>query len=149
MCGAESFLVKAEIEGTELKVCKNCARFGKVVNRFPDKKKNFGKSFVKSRPEEPKSVEMIVEDYSKILKSAREQKGLKQEELAKLVKEKESIIHHMESGEFKPSIFLAKKLEKFLHVKLIEQYEETHAVVGGKSGSGATTIGDLIKIKKR
>ncbi len=53
----------------------------------------------------------------------------------------------MESGKFEPSIKLARKIEKFLNIKLIEQHEEQHAGIKGESGEGFT-IGDFIKVKK-
>jgi putative transcription factor len=146
MCGASGFLLKAFVEGTELKVCKNCAKYGKVVGkvRAPSKKS----IKVRQRTEEPEIVEVIVENYSSIVKNAREEKGLKQEELAKNISEKESRIQKVESGDFKPSIKLAKKIEKFLRVKLIEDYEETHSALP-KTNPGKVTVGDLIKFRKR
>ena len=54
----------------------------------------------------------------------------------------------MESGEFKPSIPLARKLEKFLRIRLVDKYAEKHET-RAKSPKGILTIGDLIKVRKR
>ena len=54
----------------------------------------------------------------------------------------------METGEFTPTIEIAKKLERFLNIKLIEEYKE-EKIAQEKTSSKALTVGDLIKIKKR
>jgi len=147
MCGADTFLFLTMVEGTQLKVCKNCAKYGKIVGRVksPIEQKKIEKRRAVRQPE---LLQMIVEDYPKIIKKSREAMGLKQEELAQKIAEKESLIHHMENGQFKPSLGLARKLERFLRTKLIEQYEEKSGPTA-KQSSGPITIGDLIKIKKR
>ena len=148
MCGAEGFLVRAEIEGSQLKVCKTCSKYGKVLDRFPDRRKNNRFFKKKEKKEEPEVQLIINRAYPRLLKNAREKMGLKQEEAAKKLSEKESLIHHMEAGQFKPSIALAKKLERFFHIKLIEEYDGKFEKTDKKK-SGDLTIGDLIKIKKR
>ena len=142
MCGAETKLVTALVEGVELKVCKNCAGFGKVVKK-PIIKKSI-KPVIK-KPER-EIVQMIVEDYPKIIRNKREKMGLKQKELAKFLAERESLIHKMESGTHKPSLDLARKLEKQLNINLIEQKEIKSQST--KTQKKAVTIGDLINIKK-
>jgi len=71
---------------------------------------------------------------------------LKQEEFAKKLNEKESLIQKIESGHFEPSIGLAKKIGRFLKIKLVEEYEEVHEKQV-RSKTGSFTIGDIIKIK--
>jgi putative transcription factor len=147
MCGAEGYLVRALIEGTELNVCKNCAAYGKVLGRAKTVAKS-APAKTPTAPAEPQMIEIVVDEYPEILKAAREKLGIKQEELAKKISEKESVVHHMENGEFKPPIPLAKKLERFLHVKLVEQYKDAEDY---KSGAkiDTVTLGDFIKIRKR
>lgn len=148
MCGTQGFLLKVNIEGTQLNVCKNCSKYGKVIGKV------YTTSFsnkIKPQPkkvEVSKTIDIVVEDYPILLKDAREKIGLKQEDVAKLVSEKESLIHKMENGTFRPSIPLAKKLEKFYGIKLIEEYEEKHENQS-KIDQGIMTIGDKIKIRKR
>ena len=93
-------------------------------------------------------IQIITPDYSELIKKKREKLGLKQEELAKKIAEKESIIHKIESGQFEPSVELARKLEKFLNIKLIEQHEEVKVSLG-KKGEGAATLGDVVVIRKK
>lgn len=138
-------LNKAIVESVMMDVCENCGKFGKVVSS--------GRSLVslaerkvvmKHKPIE----ESIVGNYHNIIKKAREDKGLKQEELAKSVAEKESIIHKIETGSLKPSIILAKKLEHFLDINLVEIVEEKKEISFNLKDS-EMTIGDMLKIKKR
>ena len=145
MCGAETSLVSAIIEGVELKVCKNCASFGKILKK-PSKLRTITKK--RSVPQKPKKelVEMIVPNYSKIIREKREKMGLKQKEFAKFLAERESLIHKMESGNYKPSLELARKLEKQLSVKLIEEKEFEPQNL--KAEKKIYTIGDMVKIKK-
>ena len=142
MCGKESKLLVALVEGTEMNVCSQCAKFGKVVKRaeaYVIKKK---KATVKEAEQE--TIQVIVDDYTKIIKEKREQRGMKQEDFAKKINEKESLIHNIESGKFKPGIKLAEKIENFLGVKLIEEYKEEHLIGKTEPGNGMT-IGDMIK----
>ena len=153
MCGSESRLYKSEIEGTLLNVCHNCAKFGKVVANVHDKKflEKREKKWEKERQSRPllskeEITQSVVEDYAKIIKEKRESMDLKQEDFAKKINEKESIIHKIETSHFEPSIKLARKIEKFLRVKLVEQ-QVSESVETEKTPSEAFTLGDFIKIK--
>jgi putative transcription factor len=150
MCGSESELFRTLIESTELKVCGNCAKFGKILGPVKEETEIERKTLRKIEATEPEAdiIEMVVSDFSEIIKRKREQTGLNQKEFAKKINEKESIVHKMETGEFKPSIKLARKLEHLLGIKLVEDYEEEHKK-SKASESSTLTIGDMIKIKKR
>jgi putative transcription factor len=149
LCGAETEnLFRAIVEETELNVCKNCAKYGKVIEKrvVPVKEKVRNKL---TKPAEPEKeiIHVIVPDFAQRVKKKRESLKLKQKEFAKKISEKESLIHNIETGSFEPSIILAVKLEKFLKIKLIEEYEEEHKK-GSKTKTEGFTVGDLIKIKK-
>ena len=58
--------------------------------------------------------------------------------------EKESFIAKLESGNLTPSLELAKKLEKYLNIKLIIKEKAEEMPVNNKSKS-MMTIGDLLK----
>lgn len=143
MCGRDSVLVEAIIEGSLLSVCRNCASFGNVV-RLPTKGE-----VIKTRIDDKDDEELIVEDYNLRVKKARESKKLTQEDLAKYVAEKESVIHRVESGQFEPTLELAKKLEQFLRIKLIKNYkrEEKKENKNINLKNSSLTIGDVLKIK--
>lgn len=147
MCGGDLELVDAIVEGTMLKLCKRCAKFGRVITiEKPIIKEE--KIFESNRPiEEPQEV--IISNYSEIIKKARELKNLKQEEVAKQIAEKESVIHNLESGNLTPSIKLAKKLEQFFRIKLIVKPEENKKESKKLDfKNNFVTIGDLLKMSK-
>jgi len=145
MCGTETNLVVATIEGTEMNVCNECGKFGKVIRRIQEPRQA-PSPIMKKQPEEEK-VERVVGGYGKQIKESREKKGLTQEEFAKKINEKVSLIHKIESEHQVPSISLAQKIGKFLGIVLIEQ-EKPQEGNFSKSTSDALTIGDLIKLKK-
>ena len=152
MCGSEpNKLFRAVIEGVELKVCGNCSRYGKFLGPLkadsPTEPKV--KASLRPLPPKPEVMDVIVENYSKLIKDKRERLGLKQKELALKIAEKESIIHKIESGQFMPSLALARKLERFLNIRLIEQHKEVVGFEQQKKRPGTFTIGDFIKVKKR
>jgi len=139
MCGKREGLKDAIVEGVVLRVCDGCSGFGKVIEikkpvvrerRFVSKENN----------------EDIVEDYSLKLKRAREKLDLKQEEVAKKINEKGSVIHSLEIGKLKPSLDLARKLERFFNISLVEEVDEEKNVDIDFKG-GEVTIGDLLKKK--
>ena len=151
LCGkTEESLVKAVIEGVELDVCSACAKFGKVIASVhrpsPKEQHKQFKSQVHHQEKEEK-IELLVEDYSSIIKRKRESLGMTQKDFASKISEKESAVHNIETGHMEPSIPLARKLEKMLGIKLVEQHEEKHNQVKSKA-SGGFTLGDFIKIRK-
>ncbi|MBW2997975.1 multiprotein-bridging factor 1 family protein [Candidatus Woesearchaeota archaeon] len=142
MCGKVA-TQKAKVEGVLLEVCNGCAKFGnKVVdNNFSGKRRFYKKE------EEEKGNEIIVPNYNVLIKNKREQLGLKHEDFAKKINEKESVILHIESKKFEPSLKLTRKIQKFLKIRLIEFEKEIEDVPMTKKSSGLT-IGDMIKVRK-
>ncbi len=148
MCGKEGDVVDSIVEGANMRVCLECSSYGHVVtiNQPVVDKKIEREKELKTKP----SVEMIdcvVDDYSEKIKKAREKRGLKQEDLAKDIAEKVSVIHQLESNKLKPSFKLAKKLEVFLNITLISQFEQ-NIIKKDESidfKDNAVTIGDLLK----
>lgn len=155
MCGKDMPLFKTEIEGTAMNVCSSCSRFGKVLQtvtvespREKKKKEKKKTSAIRAKKEEPEVMEIIVDNFAELTRKKREQLGLKQEEMAKLLAEKESLLHKIETGVFEPSVPLARKLEKLLHIILVEEHTEEHTQPQ-KTKSETLTLGDMVKIRKR
>ncbi|MBI2659742.1 TIGR00270 family protein [Candidatus Woesearchaeota archaeon] len=147
LCGKTTeSLAKAIIEGVNLDVCADCAKFGKVISA-PKRPSPKEQHMQLQKREEKEKTELIVEDYPEIIKKKRESMGLTQKEFANRINEKEVIISKIETGAFAPPINLARKLEKFLGIKLVEEYKEDAFKSGRKSIEGFT-LGDFIKIKK-
>ena len=140
LCGSNKTLVKALIEGSTLNVCTDCSKFGKVISQHKIEK------IEKIKQTKPEEIEIIIDGYSKLIKNAREKLNLKQEELAKKISEKVSVIHLIETGHLEPNIDLAKKLERFLNIKLIKTIKEV-SMNKKIIKSSTLTIGDIIKMK--
>lgn len=151
MCGKLAPLAVAEIEGIELNVCSNCSGFGKVIRRLSshplkghsESKRNME---MKKASDDEEIKEMIVDDYAELIKRKRESMNLTQEQFAKKINVRESLLQNIECGKFVPQIDLAKRLEKELNLKLVEEYKEAPIIQERKS-SGPLTIGDIIKKK--
>jgi putative transcription factor len=156
MCGTiEEPLFRVVVEGTELSVCKKCTKFGKVIAPIRTEQHKMASVHTVHKvgtknevPQRKEIIEVIVEDYGSIIRAAREKLGLNQEDFAKKLNEKLSLIHNMEINRFKPNIELARKLEKLLRVKLVEQAEESSGELP-KVKSNTFTLGDFIKVKKK
>jgi putative transcription factor len=149
MCGKGTELCTASVEGVVMKVCSKCSGHGKIIRRPQPRiiPRRINRPTLSSVSEpEVELVEAVVEDYAKKIRDARSKAGLTQKEFAKKINEKESLLHKMETGSFKPSMPTAKKLEKILQIKLVEQREEEKLKMpASKSAGGAMTIGDMIK----
>jgi putative transcription factor len=157
MCGAKQANNKVKVEGTIMTVCSNCERFGEKIIE-PKFQKNFNNIFNKKTFE---NTEEVKRNISELVKNARRNKGLSPELLAKALHEKESIILKIESGNFTPSISLAKKIGKFLEINLIEknsgasnasQDEDNKKNVSNNSQKAEPlTMGDLLEkaLKKK
>jgi len=141
VCGKDEPLSEALVEGSRLRVCKNCGRFGKVLSTPQPLKKQ--QSFQKK---EEVLIDVVV-DYAKKIRDTREKLGLTQKEFAKKINEKETIVSKIENGTLKPSLDLAKKLEHELKIKLLEEVKE-EAYTKEKNKSATLTIGDILEQKK-
>lgn len=152
MCGEEKLhLYKAIVEGSLLSVCDKCKNFGNVISVEKPKIEEQKKA-KKPKPKfvDEEKQEVVVDDFAKKIKEAREKMALTQEQMAKSIAEKESIIHKIESNLMVPPMSLIKKLEQFLRVKLIEEFDPNKKPVKEFSlGDETVTIGDLIRIKKK
>lgn len=136
ICGSRATR-KAEIDGVILSVCNDCAKLGSPVVEA-----------VKIRAKSKREIDSsryIDPGYPELIKKAREKREMKIEELARQLNEKESVISRLERGHFSPSFDLAKKLEDFLEIKLILEYEGK-AYSGVEKGGTDLTIGDVIDL---
>lgn len=166
MCGAETDNpTTIQTEGTQLEVCSNCTEFGTVLHDEERKKSkkpsgsgssSSGGGGGTTRQSPPSSgggpshdpldeLGTLAPDYDQRVRNARENAGMKQEELADELNEKLSLIRKIERGEMRPSEDVRRKLESALGVSLTEE-------VGGEEwetdeSSGGYTVGDIIERK--
>ena len=133
------------IEGSKLSVCDGCSKLGRVMSRPQPIASRKASAPAKIAVSEP--IETIVAEFAKLIRNAREKKGMTQAEFALKLSEKESVIQKLESGAITPPVSLARKLEKILHITLVE-FEKGSDDRVESTKTGPLTIGDLIKLKK-
>ncbi len=151
LCGSKTERIfKAKIEGAEMNVCATCARLGTLIEEIRVEEPVYDKTERRYDDIAPsgKVIEVVVSDYGRVVRQARERKSLKQEELAKMLAIKESLLHNIESGHFEPNIDLVQKLEKYLHINLMQQIDDKPIRLQ-HSESEPMTLGDMIKKKMK
>jgi len=102
----------------------------------------------KRRLELPGEDLELVEDFGELVRKARIKLGLTQQDLAAQLNEKLTVIKKIEAGQFRPSIQLARKLEKFLKIQLLVPVEEEAIELGKLSGRHelkGVSLGELLK----
>ncbi len=89
----------------------------------------------------------VAEDYSNLVRSHRMKMGLSQEELAKRVKERLTVIQKIETGKIAPDSKLCRELEHELRIKLLVPRK---AIPAPKMAAPAeVTLGDIIRVKEK
>lgn len=101
---------RVSIEGVVVLACEQCSSLGyrlKEVDRA-------------AAAEELFDMPELVEEYPRLIRRARERLGLKQEELAKRLLERVSVVKKLEAGNLRPDERLIRKLQRVLKVQLTE-----------------------------
>jgi putative transcription factor len=163
MCGATvaGSLKTVLIEGAELKVCPNCAKYGKEIqgktqprlHPMSGEMTERGGLHTSSVPPQRQTRDLfdrmggeIVDDYAERVRSARMKRGLSQKELAMELKIKELLVKKIEKGELIPEDETRKKLEEALGISLLDS--EGEDAQNYSQNRMTTTMGDLIRIRK-
>ncbi|HIH31611.1 TPA: TIGR00270 family protein [Candidatus Woesearchaeota archaeon] len=140
LCGSKQAVYDSEIEGSLMKVCEDCSKFGKS-----SRSKKINIVIKEKRIEDNEPVFVFMNGYGAIVKRAREKLGLKQEEMAKRLNEKESLLHQIESEHIKPNVDLARKLERELRIKILEEIKDDKSnSKPNLTQSRSLTFGDFI-----
>lgn len=168
MCGEEvPSLTTVRIEGAEIDVCDECADFGTEVRtestsststKYSTSSGSGGSSSsASSSSSSPSSsesrsdmfdeMEEVAQDYDQRIRSAREASGLTQEELAKQLNEKSSLIRKLEHGDVLPSDEVQTKLERKLDISLAESADMDDSEWESDSSAGEYTLGDVVRRK--
>jgi putative transcription factor len=92
-------------------------------------------------------MDEIAQDYNDRIRQARESAGLSQEELAKQLNEKASLIRQLEQGKSLPSDDVQKKLERELEIDLTAGGTTDDTEWSGGSSDGEYTLGDVVERK--
>lgn len=153
LCGKETDeLFEVFIEGSKLHVCKDCAKYGRVIRKVSigrEENKPVG-SFRRRKPKDEEKIYYFADNFGKVVELARLKKGLRQKDLAKILGIKESLLHSIETSSIEPSILLAKKIERILSVNILREDSSIEVKGDGEDKSSSSlTLGDFVKIKKR
>jgi len=176
MCGTDvDSPTTVKIEGAELDVCDDCTEFGTEIRTDDSASASTKYSTSSSSGSSDASggssgsgggrsgsgggggsggrrdmfdeMEEVAQDYHQRIREARESRDLSQEELAKSLNEKASLIRKLERGDVLPSDEMQRKLERALDISLSSggEYGDEEYDAGG--GVGSQTLGDVVKRK--
>jgi len=157
LCGKTvPFTKSVMIDGAKLEVCSECAKFGEDYKTSSEGSTGGSKTVIEQRLEkrqkrmgtkdiyaQAKSVE-IVENYGKVIREAREARGMDLEDFANLINEKKGTIAKIETNKLIPDDKLTKKIQKALDIKLLETVA-LGATQTAAGGPGKMTLGDFFK----
>lgn len=139
ICGKETRVFLADLEGAEVHVCSNCNPTGegkkRTVYNSPETKSKFGpQKFVRQqapvfreRKEEPFDLTNyeIVQNYAELIKQEREKRKLTIEDFARELRTQSSFSHSVEQGKLKPNNNLLLKLFEKFGLVLVQKKENT------------------------
>lgn len=164
ICGRECYSTREiSLEGAQLQACSRCAQLGEPT-RKPKSSGTRATSVPQSRPvttprtfssprpsqirSKPRQRELVpVEDFTKLIRKAREQRGWVQKDVARQLHERTSLITKVESGKIAPTISLARKFERLYKLTLLEEAESVD--LSPVSSTSTTTLGDIVQIKRK
>jgi len=134
-------------------VCRGCQRLGKPYQEDPVLQQprlgiiRLTRAPIRRTAELPKEIQEldVAENFAGIIRKRRMKLGMSQEDLAKRVKEKLSVIQKIEMGKIAPDTQLCRELQHELKIKLLVPRKETPPPK--TAAPGEVTLGDIIKIK--
>lgn len=119
------------IDGSIFNVCISCSKRGKpYVPSMPGKAtSNRSASSPKSSLQRTSKIQMADEtllnrNFGNLIREARMKKGWTHEQLGKIMNEKATLLRKFETGTLKPDELSAKKLGRFLGIRLYEKIED-------------------------
>jgi len=136
LCGKEA-VTRAEVDGVILDVCAECTKYGKEIRKVV---------IIEPKRKEiviPEMDYVLKEDFVKIVKDYRMKKGLTQEQLSALLKEKASIVKKIEEG-WMPPLSIVSKLERLIGTNLLETVPDAQTK---RKDNTSVTLGDLVNMK--
>lgn len=147
VCGSrDSARFVVSIEGAKLNACPRCARGAKVISEIEIPVK---KSLHSNESEAPlrrvKMEQEVVDDYAMRIQHGLKAMGLDVNVLSEKMSVRHSLIVSVSQGRMMPDVALAKRLEKELNIKLVEDVAIETSSEREKKGN-ETTLGDIVDI---
>lgn len=113
------------VDGAKVILCESCYNRVDYSARILTKPKThvpFSRKPMKRRAISPLSESIeLVDRYGSRVRSAREKLGLSQQDLAKKLNERVTLIKKIEQETFRPPEAMGKKIENFLKIKIFEK----------------------------
>lgn len=164
VCGRETHSTQEVLlEGAKLQVCSRCASLGQPIRKTKPSGSTSLPSTTSStqrrshsppsshrytRPRPPKRELVPVENFSQLIRAARVERGMSQQDVAQRINERSSVIGKLESGKMSVcTIKLARKLERLFKLTLLEVAEPLDLSTGSESPK--TTLGDVVEIRRK
>ena len=116
------------IDNTVLNVCMGCSRRGKpyVPPARGLRKQNSSSSSSRDKPRRIQLTDdtMLNPEFAKLIREARMKSGLSHEQLGIKMNERAILLRKLETGALKPDEGFAKKLERYLGIRLYKSLKE-------------------------
>ncbi len=157
ICGREivGLAFRVKVEGAKMLVCGKCQHLGKPyqedtpvpIRPHAPTALRMPRPTYRKAPEMPSGMEEldVAEDYPGLIRRERMKLGLSQEELAKRVRAKLSVIQKIETGKIAPDTKLCRELQHELRIKLLIPRKE--APVPKTPAPAEVTLGDIMRMK--
>lgn len=140
ICGRKEGEFRTALEGSQLVVCRECSRFGKGAVQLREQVQTLHKT--------PVQVQSIIKDYGQQIRKCREEKGMDHKTFSQFLGVKESLLHKIETQEYKPSIEETKRFEKILKIKLVEEVKE-ESFERNRKTLPTLTVADMLAMNRR
>ena len=163
MCGKNVSTRTYTVQGARMNLCMECSRFGDEYNdpRAASGGHASGSSdaVIQQRLEKREKrrqtkdiyagseTTALREDYGKVIRAAREKKGMDLKEFAASIGEKQLTLSKIESQTLTPDDKIVAKLEKALGITLRETVSSGGQI--GGSNSTVMTLGNFIRVEKK
>ncbi|AWR95936.1 multiprotein bridging factor aMBF1 [Acidianus brierleyi] len=140
--------ITVNYEGSTITICPACYSKIKSHAKIVENKKQNTVQSRQTKKTQTETIWEIVDDYPKIIKEARESHGMSTKELAQKLKVQENIVKRIETGKLKPTIQLAKDLERILSIKILVKIDESNDNNSNNINNYELTLGDIINIRE-
>ncbi len=139
ICGAfEENLLKTEVEGAVMNLCKNCSKYGRVIGTDVQSSKQVQRTVESER--------QLKYDYLNEIKHSLQESGLSIEEVAEKINCSPKDLKKVVNGEILPDEKITVWLERLLNISLYEMNFVSDSTF--KKDTEQLSFGDVVDIKR-